>query len=141
SDLLHALDPEIELTLHRLRKVRNTIVSSSSSFNSASNSDNSISITNDFDSFEYSISNINSDCNYEPKPMENNDRMLKELAMLDVVYQPWCIHLAGEDPHMKLKEFHVVCSIMRSQRILEDYIKMKVFPFSLDGVAKDWLYL
>ncbi|RDY08748.1 hypothetical protein CR513_06978, partial [Mucuna pruriens] len=70
--------------------------------------------------------------------MENNDRMLKELAMLDVVYQPWCIQypqlelaqsyelkfsliyllpkfhgLVGEDPHKHLKEFHVVCSTMR----------------------------
>ncbi|RDX85519.1 hypothetical protein CR513_33289, partial [Mucuna pruriens] len=30
---------------------------------------------------------------------------------------------------------------MRPQGILEDYIKMKVFPFSLDEAAKDWLYL
>ncbi|RDX92503.1 hypothetical protein CR513_25358, partial [Mucuna pruriens] len=37
--------------------------------------------------------------------------------------------LAGEDPHKHLKEFHV--------GIPEDYIKMKAFPFSLDGVAKD----
>ncbi|RDX77714.1 hypothetical protein CR513_42119, partial [Mucuna pruriens] len=49
--------------------------------------------------------------------------------------------LAAEDPHKHLKEFHVVCSTMRPQGILEDYIKMKAFPFSLDGAAKDWLYL
>ncbi|RDX95140.1 hypothetical protein CR513_22377, partial [Mucuna pruriens] len=30
---------------------------------------------------------------------------------------------------------------MRPQGISEDYIKMKAFPFSLDGAAKDWLYL
>ncbi|RDX83986.1 hypothetical protein CR513_35027, partial [Mucuna pruriens] len=30
---------------------------------------------------------------------------------------------------------------MRPQGIPKDYIKMKAFPFSLDGVAKDWLYL
>ncbi|RDY03746.1 hypothetical protein CR513_12634, partial [Mucuna pruriens] len=47
----------------------------------------------------------------------------------------------GEDPHKHLKEFHVVCSTMRPQGIPEDYIKMKAFPFSLDGAAKDWLYL
>ncbi|RDX77997.1 hypothetical protein CR513_41793, partial [Mucuna pruriens] len=52
----------------------------------------------------------------------------------------WCINL-GEDPHKHLKEFHVVCSTMRPQGILEDYIKMKAFPFSLDGATKDWLYL
>ncbi|RDX63032.1 hypothetical protein CR513_58583, partial [Mucuna pruriens] len=98
--------------------------------------------------------------------MENNDRTLKELATPDVVYQPWCIQypqlepaqtyelksglihllpkfhgLAGEDPHKHLKEFHVVCSTMRPQGISEDYIKMKAFSFSLDGAAKDWLYL
>ncbi|RDY07184.1 hypothetical protein CR513_08725, partial [Mucuna pruriens] len=98
--------------------------------------------------------------------MENHDRTLKELATPDVVYQPWCIQypqlepaqtyelksglihllpkfhgLAGEDPHKHLKEFHVVCSTMRPQGIPEDYIKMKAFPFSLDGAAKDWLYL
>ncbi|RDY14336.1 hypothetical protein CR513_00615, partial [Mucuna pruriens] len=98
--------------------------------------------------------------------MENNDQTLKELATPDVVYQPWCIQypqleptqsyelksglihlfpkfhgLASEDPHKHLKEFHVVCSIMRPQGILEDYIKMKAFPFSLDGATKDWLYL
>ncbi|RDX98034.1 hypothetical protein CR513_19114, partial [Mucuna pruriens] len=95
-----------------------------------------------------------------------HDRMLKELAKPDVVHQPWCIEypqlelaqsyelksslihllpkfhgLAGEDPHKHLKEFHVVCSTMRPQGIPEDYIKMKVFPFSLDEAAKDWLYL
>ncbi|RDX81452.1 hypothetical protein CR513_37871, partial [Mucuna pruriens] len=98
--------------------------------------------------------------------MENNDRTLKELATPNVEYQPWCIQypqlelaqtyelksglkhllpkfhgLAGEDPHKHLKEFHVVFSTMRPQGIPEDYIKMKVFPFSLDGAAKDWLYL
>ncbi|RDX64319.1 hypothetical protein CR513_57138, partial [Mucuna pruriens] len=70
---------------------------------------------------------------------ENNDRTLKELATPNVVYQPWSIQypqqepaqtyelkfglihllpkfhgLAGEDPHKHLKEFHVVCSTMRS---------------------------
>ncbi|RDY08757.1 hypothetical protein CR513_06987, partial [Mucuna pruriens] len=45
--------------------------------------------------------------------------------------------LAGKDPHKHLKEFHVMCSIMRPHRILEDYIKMKAYPFSLDGAAKD----
>ncbi|RDX96570.1 hypothetical protein CR513_20744, partial [Mucuna pruriens] len=90
--------------------------------------------------------------------MENNYRTSKELATPDMVYQPWCIQypqlepaqtyelksglihllpkfhgLVGEYPHKHLKEFHV--------GIPEDYIKMKALPFSLDGAAKDWLYL
>ncbi|RDY02060.1 hypothetical protein CR513_14529, partial [Mucuna pruriens] len=44
--------------------------------------------------------------------------------------------LTGEDPHKHLEEFHVVCSIMRSQGISEDYIKMKAFPFSLDKARR-----
>ncbi|RDY01708.1 hypothetical protein CR513_14929, partial [Mucuna pruriens] len=98
--------------------------------------------------------------------MENDDRTLKELATPDVVYSPWCIQypqlepaqtyelksdlihllpkfhgLVGKDPYKHLKEFHVVCSTMRPQGIPEYYIKMKAFPFSLDGTTKDWLYL
>ncbi|RDX75723.1 hypothetical protein CR513_44362, partial [Mucuna pruriens] len=124
--------------------------------------DNNSSVTNTSDSVEYNNTN-----NFaEPEQMENNDRTSKELAIPNVVYQPWCIQypqleptqtyelksglihflpkfrgLAREDPYKHLKEFHVVCSIMRPQGIPEDYIKMKVFPFSLDGGAKDWLYL
>ncbi|RDX82490.1 hypothetical protein CR513_36729, partial [Mucuna pruriens] len=30
---------------------------------------------------------------------------------------------------------------LRPHEILEDYIKMKAFSFSLDGATKDWLYL
>ncbi|RDX65448.1 hypothetical protein CR513_55894, partial [Mucuna pruriens] len=129
TDPLYAFDPEIELTLRRLRKIRNTTVNISSILTLL-----------------------------QSQGMENHDRTLKELATPDVVYQPWCIQypqlepaqtyelksglihllpkfhgLAGEDPHKHLKEFHV--------GIPEDYIKMKVFPFSLDGDAKDWLYL
>ncbi|RDX68750.1 hypothetical protein CR513_52232, partial [Mucuna pruriens] len=86
---------------------------------------------------------------YKLEPMENNNRMLKELVTSDSYeLKSGLIHLLskfhgliGEDPHKHLKEFHMVCSMMRSQGILEDYIKMKAFPFSLDGAEKDWLYL
>ncbi|RDX66463.1 hypothetical protein CR513_54767, partial [Mucuna pruriens] len=149
TDSLYDLDPEIKLTLRSLRKARNIVVSNSSN-----------SVPNNSDSVEYSSTNSFAE------QMENNERTLKELATPDVVYQPWCIQypqlepaqtyelkfglihllpkfhgLAGEDPHKHLKEFHVVCSTMRPQGIPEDYIKMKAFPFSLDGAAKDWLYL
>ncbi|RDX62379.1 hypothetical protein CR513_59302, partial [Mucuna pruriens] len=148
SEPLHAFDPEIERTLHRLRKTRHTITPDSSSSDSIWNSENSHFTTDESNFSEHQ----------KVGSMENNDRTLKELATSDVVYQPWCIQcpprepaqsyelksnlihllpkfhgLAGEDPHKHLKEFHV--------GIPEDHIKMKAFPFSLDGVAKDWLYL
>ncbi|RDX88328.1 hypothetical protein CR513_30101, partial [Mucuna pruriens] len=94
--------------------------------------------------------NIFNNKSYEPKQMENNNRMLKELAMPDLepaqsyelksglTYLLSKFHgLAGEDSPKHLKEFHMVCTTMRPQGIPEDYIKMKVLPFSLDGAAKD----
>ncbi|RDX91317.1 hypothetical protein CR513_26717, partial [Mucuna pruriens] len=156
TDPLCALDPEIEKTLRRLRRTRNLIVNNSRGSDFVINSNqfctnNSVASSNIF---------------AKPGQMENHDKTLKELATLDVVYQTWCIQypqleaaqtyelksglihllpkfhgLAGEDPHKHLKKFHVVYSTMRLQGIPEDYIKMKAFPFSLDGAAKDWLYL
>ncbi|RDX98174.1 hypothetical protein CR513_18943, partial [Mucuna pruriens] len=126
-----------------LRKARKIVVnnSSSSDFVIDSNhfsTDNSVASSNIF---------------VGPGQMENNDRTLKELATPDVLAQTYelkygLIHLlpkfhdlAGENPYKHLKEFHVVCSTKRPQGIPKDYIKMKAFPFSLDGAAKDWLYL
>ncbi|RDY13910.1 hypothetical protein CR513_01105, partial [Mucuna pruriens] len=141
TDPLYDFDPEIEKTLRKLRRTRTLIFGT----------DNSVASSNIFT---------------ELGKMENHDKTLKELATLDVVYQPWCIQypqlestqtydlksglihllpkfydLAREDPHKHLKEFHIVYSTMRLQGIPEHHIKMKVFPFSLDGAAKDWLYL
>ncbi|RDX69604.1 hypothetical protein CR513_51260, partial [Mucuna pruriens] len=114
TEPLYAFDPEIKKTLRRLRRTRNLIVNNSRSSDSVINSnqlctENSITSSNIF---------------VEPGQMKNNDRMLKELATLDVVYQLWCIQypqleptqtyelksglihllpkfhgLAGEDPH------------------------------------------
>ncbi|RDX84916.1 hypothetical protein CR513_33966, partial [Mucuna pruriens] len=156
TDPLYELDPELELILRRLRKARKIVVNNSSSFDFLINS-NQLPIDISLSIFSHFA---------EPGQMENNDRTLKEFATLDVMYQPWCIQypqlepaqtyelksglinllpkfhgLAGEDPYKHLKEFHVVCSTMRPQGIPKDYIKMKAFPFSLDGAAKDWLYL
>ncbi|RDY14558.1 hypothetical protein CR513_00371, partial [Mucuna pruriens] len=144
-------DPKIEITLRRLRKARNIVVSNSS--NSISSSDNSSPVTNISDYAEYSSTN-----NFTEQMENHNDRTVKELATPNVLYLPWCIQypqlepaqtyelksglihllpkfhgLVGEDSHKHLKEFHVICSTMRQWGIPKDYIKMKPFPFSLDG--------
>ncbi|RDX82546.1 hypothetical protein CR513_36634, partial [Mucuna pruriens] len=123
-DPLYDLDPEIDKTFHRLRKVGNTIIVDSSSSDSIFNFENSNFATDESHFYEYP---------------ETGSITLKELVTPDVVYQPLCIqypqlepaqtyelksgliHLlpkfhgvAGEDPHNHLKEFHVVCSTMRS---------------------------
>ncbi|XP_045802905.1 uncharacterized protein LOC123896577 [Trifolium pratense] len=94
----------------------------------------------------------------------DEQRTLRQLAAPDVNYNGLCIQytdvdipfelksglihllpkfhgLAGEDPHKHLKEFQVVCSTpLRPEGITEDHIKLRAFPFSLQGAAKDWLY-
>ncbi|RDX68937.1 hypothetical protein CR513_52021, partial [Mucuna pruriens] len=90
TDLLYDLDPKIELTLCRLRKARNIVVSNSS--DSVSSSDNNNYATNSFDFVEYSSTRIFA------KHMENNERTLKELATPDVMYQPWCIQYPQLEP-------------------------------------------
>ncbi|RDX63238.1 hypothetical protein CR513_58355, partial [Mucuna pruriens] len=129
SSSLHSLDLKIDKTLNRLRKTKNIHVGNSSS------GFNSISESHACESKPDIVDNPL----YELEPMENNNKTLKELVTLDVLYQPSCIqypHLVGEDPHKHLKEFHVVCSTMRLQGIPNDYIKMKVFLFSLDWSNK-----
>nr|KYP41381.1 hypothetical protein KK1_037254 [Cajanus cajan] len=91
------------------------------------------------------------------------ERTLREMPVPDFTYESLCIqypkedvpfmlktgliHLlpmfhgrAGEDPHQHLKEFHIVYSTKRPQNIPEDHIYLKAFPFSLEDLAKDWLY-
>ncbi|KAF7800662.1 DNA-directed DNA polymerase [Senna tora] len=48
--------------------------------------------------------------------------------------------LANEDPYNHLKEFHVVCSSMKPDKITEDQIKLRAFPFSLEDAAKKLLF-
>ncbi|KAJ9146249.1 hypothetical protein P3X46_028538 [Hevea brasiliensis] len=106
-------------------------------------------------------SDLDLDSNSENETMAA--RTLKELAAPDLNQQPLCIQypalnvafelkyglihllpkfhgLAGEDPNKHLKEFHVVCSSMKPQGVSEDQIKLRAFPFSLEGTTKDWLY-
>ena len=106
-----------------------------------------------------------SDSNLEEEKIMAGNQTLKELATPDLNQQPLCITfptlnatttfelksglihllptfhgLAGEDPHKHLKELHVVCTSMKLTGVIEDQIKLRVFPFSLNDSAKDWLY-
>ncbi|XP_042440643.1 uncharacterized protein LOC122026062 [Zingiber officinale] len=95
--------------------------------------------------------------------MADHSRTMKELAAPDEAFKYSCITyptlagdfelrsglihllpkyqgLSGEDPNRHLHEFHVVCSTMKPQGISEEDIKLRAFPFSLTGAAKDWLY-
>ncbi|RDX97253.1 hypothetical protein CR513_19993, partial [Mucuna pruriens] len=162
---LHVYYAKIDKTFHKLiRSPKNSEVASNSHMSSdfASNFDiansNSDITNSNFDlgvpnpDFAISISQFSMD------NMVNNTRTLKESGTVDVMYQSWCIQYPEleQDQSYELKfgllhllpkfsqasqGFHVMCSTIRSHGILEDYIKMKTFLFSLDKATKDWLYL
>jgi len=148
---LLAFDPEIERTLHTHRRLNLANTSSSPINERDSDSLHRFSLHTLFDS---------------ELVLDNNmaEGTLRELAAPDVNYNGLCIAyvdvvvsfelksglihllpkfscLAGEDPHKHLKEFQVVCSTpLRPAGITEDHVKLRAFPFSLQGAAKDWLY-
>ncbi|KAF7843943.1 DNA-directed DNA polymerase [Senna tora] len=73
------------------------------------------------------------------------EKTLKELAPLEL--KSGLSHLltkfkglTNEDPYNHLKEFHVVYSSMKPDRITEEHIKLRAFPFSLEDVAQKWLF-
>ncbi|RDY13980.1 hypothetical protein CR513_01022, partial [Mucuna pruriens] len=83
--------------------------------------------------------------------MENHDRMLKELATPDVVYQPWCIQYPQLEPaqtyELKRRPSQAPQGIPRSlfndeavgdTRRLHQNEGIPILPY---GAAKDWLYL
>ncbi|GMJ01880.1 hypothetical protein HRI_003857200 [Hibiscus trionum] len=97
----------------------------------------------------------------EPEPMA--DQTIRELNAAPTGQQPLCIAfsqgdtpfqlktglihllptfngLPTESPHKHLAEFHMMCSSMKPQGVSEDQIKLREFPFSLAGMAKEWLF-
>ncbi|XP_016669909.1 uncharacterized protein [Gossypium hirsutum] len=96
------------------------------------------------------------------KPEQMANQTIRELAAAPAV-QPLCITfpqgttpfqlktglihlfptfngLPSESPHKHLAEFHMVCNSMKPQGVSEDQIKLRAFPFSLAGMAKEWLF-
>lgn len=142
SDLFD-FDPEVERTLHTRRRA--VQASNSSTIDSNSDSD-----------YFHNLFELDSETVFDMA----DQRTLRQLASPDVNYNGLCIEypeadapfelksglihllpkfsgLAGEDPHKHLKEFQVVCSTpLRPEGITEDHIKLRAFPFSLQGAAK-----
>ncbi|XP_057451945.1 uncharacterized protein LOC130743734 [Lotus japonicus] len=144
---LHPFISEIDREFHRLIRARRAFVTDPHS----SDSDSDL----DFDSDFVAVS----DNMAEEGPRE---RTLRELAAPDFTYESLCIQypedvpcvlktglihllpkfggLAGEDPHMHIKEFRTVISTMKPPEVDKDHICLKAFPHSLQGTAETWLY-
>ncbi|KAL0434287.1 UNVERIFIED_CONTAM: hypothetical protein Slati_2763000 [Sesamum latifolium] len=142
-------DPEIEKTACRLREETKQLKGEAPT-SSESETDLTLNVPTSSDSEEEVM-------------VQNPERTIKKMTSLDLNQQSLCIEyptldvdfelksglihllptfcgLTGVDPHKHLKEFHVVCSGMRPQGVIEEQVKLRVLPFSLGEKAKDWLY-
>ncbi|KAF1892752.1 hypothetical protein Lal_00042645 [Lupinus albus] len=156
-DLLHPINPEIDLRQNR------TLDTDSISVSEHSVSEHSVSVSEHFVSvhfvqgsdFVYSVaysdfeqSVYSENMAQPPTPLGPCERTLSlSIQYEDVLYvlKTGLIHLlpkfhglAGEDPHKNLKEFHIVCSTMKYHDVQEDHICLKAFPHSLEHPAKDY---
>ncbi|RDX63107.1 hypothetical protein CR513_58501, partial [Mucuna pruriens] len=115
--ILHAYDPEINSTFHRLiRSPRNSEVVNNSHNGSTFASDSVVLKSNNAN-FDFDPTIFDCDLGvciskFILDNMVHNNRTLKELATLDIMCQPLLIHLMpkfhgliGEDPHKHFKEF------------------------------------
>ncbi|KAF7824186.1 DNA-directed DNA polymerase [Senna tora] len=144
-------DSEIEKTVKKLRKEAKAVKRAL----------NSITLTEEFDNL-FDLSGLFAE---EGPSLINmaEEKTLKELDAPPIQQAPLCItaanlqaplelksglihllpkfrRLANEDPYNHWKEFHVVCSSMKPDRITEGQIKLRAFPFSLEDTAKKWLF-
>ena len=146
-----SLDPEINRTFHILRRRKNQIMVEKTPSSRSTEPPPGFNLATKL--------NLEKESDKEELMENNNNKSLKELATPDLNYQPLCIEypnldasfelrsgliqllltfhgLAREDPHKHLKEFHVVCSSLKPQGILEEQIKLQTFPFSLADLVK-----
>ncbi|XP_074288398.1 uncharacterized protein LOC141613560 [Silene latifolia] len=96
--------------------------------------------------------------------MARETRTLKELTAPNFVVQPLCITFPAlddgvtfllksglihqlpsfsgtsiEDPNKHLSDFHIVCTGMKPVDVTHEQLKLRAFPFSLKGNARNWL--
>ncbi|KAF1863074.1 hypothetical protein Lal_00018921 [Lupinus albus] len=147
TSILHSIYPEIDKTYHRLVRQNRTVDTNFVSVSEHPVVENTtfehcVSVHSEYSDFVHSVAFPNSDHSVHsenmaqpPTPPGPHERTLRELAAPDFTYDRFC-----QDPHEHLKEFHIVCSTMKPNDVMEDHICLKAFPHSLEGPIKDWLY-
>ena len=78
--------------------------------------------------------------NLETQPMSITYAVLDKRLKLNsgfINLLPKFHRLVGENPYRHISEFLITCSTMVPEGIPKDQIRLRVFPFSLLGNAKD----
>ncbi|XP_047159844.1 uncharacterized protein LOC124847252 [Vigna umbellata] len=107
------------------------------------------------------VTNISSNPLPDPNPNNMAQRTIRQLATshntairsnIEYPNEEWELRpdllnalpkfngLSRENPHKHLRQFHMLCENFRSPRITIESLKMRAFPFTLQGAAQDWWY-
>ncbi|XP_057444282.1 uncharacterized protein LOC130736467 [Lotus japonicus] len=127
---LHPFISEIDREFHRLIRARRAFVTDSHS----SDSDSDLDFDSDFVAVFDNMAEEGPLCIQYPEDVP----CVLKTGLIHLL--PKFGGLAGEDPHMHIKEFRTVISTMKPPEVDKDHICLKAFPHSLQGTAKTWLY-
>jgi hypothetical protein len=61
------------------------------------------------------------------------------LGLLNLIAKDQFVGSSSEDASMHLHDFCEVCDMQKFKNLENDIVKLKLFPFSLRGKAKNWL--
>ncbi|XP_014497016.1 uncharacterized protein LOC106758598 [Vigna radiata var. radiata] len=73
------------------------------------------------------------------KPRVNTTNMEMKLALIHLVKSNQFNGLSHESPYEHLTTFNEICNTVKINGVLDEAIKLSLFPFSLGGNAKLWL--
>ncbi|XP_014503197.1 uncharacterized protein LOC106763531 [Vigna radiata var. radiata] len=73
------------------------------------------------------------------RPQINAPNMEVKPALIHLVQSKEFHGLAHEDPFKHITCFLEICNTVKLQDVPDDFIRLSLFPFSLEGNAKEWL--
>ncbi|KAF1898705.1 hypothetical protein Lal_00028225 [Lupinus albus] len=125
--ILHSINPEIDRTYHRLVRQNRTL---DTNFVSVLNILllkilllSILSVHSEYSDSVHSVAFPNFDHSVHSENMAQPPTLLFN-------------GLAGQDPHKHLKEFHIVCSTMKPNDVMEDNICLKAFLIHLKALQR-----
>ena len=136
------LDPEIERTLFRRKKVKVANVEmedqNSDRFDEGHSDQNEIPRLRELTLGDCWHPIMNEDYwGIRHQPIDANSFELKP-ALINMVQQQQFRGSPSEDPNKHLSNFLQLCGIIKMNGVDHNVIKMKVFPFSLRDKARNW---
>ena len=128
-DVLPA-DPEIERTLTRLRQVRRA----NEQDMAEENNNNQARTLRD-----YYRPVVNENYSGIRRQVVNTNNFELKPALINMVQQNQYGGLPSEDPNIHLAIFLEICDTIKMNKVPDDVIRLRLFPFSLRDKARGWL--